>query len=305
LPPPEELAWASLAPSYTRNNASVNKDTFYRGISYAFCAIRGVVRRLRRLARGRQDTDLVVLLYHQVPDSSKQAFAEQIDRVLERGRVVDLGRRPLRLQPGLNVGITFDDALSSSFRNGVEELLRRGLPVLVFVPTGSLGRPPGWFRHVRPPAEGDLVLSPDELRHYAHRGVRFGSHTVSHPHLSRVRDEQLLRELVDSRRELESVLGGTVDMLAFPYGDYDGKVLLHAQRAGYRTVFGSIPELSTMALDGFLLTRVNVSVSDPMPGFDLKIRGGYGWQGAAVRLKRQLHGLCHPRRVAQARGAQI
>lgn len=296
---------ASHALCSARGNVSVNKDTFHRHISYAFCAVLSVVRRLGRLARGRQATDLVVLLYHEVSDGSKQAFAEQIDRVLERGCVVDLACRPLRLQPGLNVGITFDDALSSSFRNGVEELLRRGLPVLVFVPTGSLGRPPGWIRHLRHPAVSDPVLSSDELSHYARRGVCFGSHTVSHPHLSRVPDEQLVRELVDSRKELENILGGTVDMLAFPYGDYDGKVLLHAQRAGYRTVFGSIPERSTMALNGFLLTRVNVSVSDPVPEFDLKIRGGYGWQGAAVRLKRQLHGLCHPRRVAQARGAKI
>jgi len=278
----------------------VNKDNFHRCISHVFCAVRSVVRRVEQLARGRQTTDLVVLLYHEVPDESKQAFAAQIDRVLKKGRVVDLACRPLRLQPGINVAITFDDALSSSFRNGVEELLRRGLPVLVFVPTGFLGRPPGWIRHSQHPAVSDPVLSSDELRHYSRRGVCFGSHTVSHPHLSRVRDDQLMRELVDSRKELESVLGGTVDMLAFPYGDYDERVLTRARRAGYRAVFGSIPERSAMSLDGFLLARVSVCMSDPVSGFDLKIRGGYGWQGAAVRLKRHLQGLRHPRRAAQA-----
>jgi peptidoglycan/xylan/chitin deacetylase (PgdA/CDA1 family) len=49
-------------------------------------------------------------------------------------------------------------------------------------------------------------------------GIAFGSHTVSHPNLTRLTDEDLNRELTDSKRVLESKLQKPIDTIAYPIG---------------------------------------------------------------------------------------
>src|SRR5204862_2764702 len=49
-------------------------------------------------------------------------------------------------------------------------------------------------------------------------GIAFGSHTVTHPILSRVDEPQLRRELGDSRQELVRRDLGDTDVLAYPVG---------------------------------------------------------------------------------------
>jgi peptidoglycan/xylan/chitin deacetylase (PgdA/CDA1 family) len=66
-------------------------------------------------------------------------------------------------------------------------------------------------------------------------GVEIGSHTVSHPILTRIDPERLRHELCASKTQLEAVLGRTVDMFCFPNGDYDQEVVDQVEEAGYRT----------------------------------------------------------------------
>lgn len=49
-------------------------------------------------------------------------------------------------------------------------------------------------------------------------GIYFGSHTVSHPNLTRVTDEDLSRELTGSKYALESKLQQPVETIAYPIG---------------------------------------------------------------------------------------
>ena len=61
----------------------------------------------------------------------------------------------------------------------------------------------------------------DELRALAERGVEIGSHTLTHPHLPLLSDEELLRELGDSREQFEAELNRPCRYLAYPYGEND------------------------------------------------------------------------------------
>lgn len=65
-------------------------------------------------------------------------------------------------------------------------------------------------------------------------GVEIGSHTMTHPILPQVGDEQLRRELQQSRERLEEKLGRTVDTFCYPNGDNDARVLCEVERAGYQ-----------------------------------------------------------------------
>ena len=68
-------------------------------------------------------------------------------------------------------------------------------------------------------------------------GHEVGSHTVSHAILERETEAGQLTELADSRRELESGLGISVDTLAFPNGaaaDYSATTTRLVSELGYR-----------------------------------------------------------------------
>ena len=119
-------------------------------------------------------------------------------------------------------------------------LERLGLPATVFVPTAWAGgdRPmswPGIDHWIGGPWEAELrPLSWDRLRCLADAGWEVGSHTRTHPRLTRLDDARLWDELTGSRRDCESALDRPCSSIAYPYGDVDERAAAAARRAGYR-----------------------------------------------------------------------
>ena len=81
------------------------------------------------------------------------------------------------------------------------------------------------------------MLSWEEMKEMQAQKIRFGSHTVTHPILTCIDEQQLSREIVDSKAELEARLGTTVSAFAYPNGqppDYNEKIKQKLRDAGYR-----------------------------------------------------------------------
>jgi peptidoglycan/xylan/chitin deacetylase (PgdA/CDA1 family) len=80
-----------------------------------------------------------------------------------------------------------------------------------------------------------------QVREMSQGGMEFGSHTVSHPILSRVIDDaQLQHELTDSKRAIEAVTELPVTALAYPVGGsgaVSDKVVNATASAGYGFAF--------------------------------------------------------------------
>lgn len=75
-------------------------------------------------------------------------------------------------------------------------------------------------------------------------GIEFGSHTVTHPNLTQLSDQDLLWELSESKRMLEQRIGREVGTLAYPIGTrstYDARVIQAVQRAGLRLAVSYVP----------------------------------------------------------------
>jgi peptidoglycan/xylan/chitin deacetylase (PgdA/CDA1 family) len=85
----------------------------------------------------------------------------------------------------------------------------------------------------RPPAEFAPVTW-REARELDAAGVQIGSHTVTHPILTKSSDAQLRQELAASYARLADALRRKVDLFCYPNGDYDDRVRHEVARAGYR-----------------------------------------------------------------------
>ncbi len=85
------------------------------------------------------------------------------------------------------------------------------------------------------------LLTLEQIREMQRYGVEFGSHSLTHPWLPGVPDAQLRREVSDSKRRLEDLLGVEVKSFAFPYGGVDQRVRSAVAEAGYQLAFTAIP----------------------------------------------------------------
>jgi len=77
-----------------------------------------------------------------------------------------------------------------------------------------------------------------ELRGLPRTHISLGAHTVSHPNLSELGEEQRAHELRDCRREIEERIGRVVETLAYPYGASSRAVRALAKRE-FQLAFGT------------------------------------------------------------------
>ncbi len=193
--------------------------------------------------------DALVLCYHGLssnwPSSlavTPENFRKQIELVLHRGyRGATFSEVVPTPQYEKTVAITFDDSYRSVFEHALPILAEHGLPATVFVPTGHVGADgPMTWRGIEEwldgPHASELVpMSWDELRTLSNAGWEIGSHTVTHPRLTRLAESSLFEELEESRKHCEVNLGRDCLSLAYPYGDFDDRVISAARSAGYLT----------------------------------------------------------------------
>ncbi|MGH3100184.1 MAG: polysaccharide deacetylase family protein, partial [Thermoleophilia bacterium] len=70
-------------------------------------------------------------------------------------------------------------------------------------------------------------------REVAERGMEIGSHSVTHPRLSGLDPETLVREVEDSRQMLGEIVNAPIEGFSYPYGAVDGQAVRAARKAGY------------------------------------------------------------------------
>jgi peptidoglycan/xylan/chitin deacetylase (PgdA/CDA1 family) len=171
----------------------------------------------------------LVLCYHAVSPTWEHRLCIRPDLLLRQVRA---------LSRFWHVHATFDDAFRSA-ATVFPDLERLGVSIQIFVCTkyALVGAP-----LAIPELAGDdpnqlATTNWDELREHAARGIAIGSHTVSHPHLTTLSDDDLRRELTESKREIEDRLRRPCEELAYPYGEHDARVRAAARAAGYRRAY--------------------------------------------------------------------
>jgi len=127
--------------------------------------------------------------------------------------------------PERAVVLTFDDGYASHFEVIAPLLVRHRFAGTFFITTEFIGK------------RGYMTW--DQLRRLVFLGMEIGSHGASHRPLTRLSQEELDRELSESKRVLEEQLGVPVRALAAPGGFWNGKVAAAARRAGYDAVWVS------------------------------------------------------------------
>jgi len=248
------------------------------GISMGLWLFDRLVAMLCRLRGQKPPGRAVILYYHGIRQEEADLFARQMDVVKQYAQPI-----PAEWQGSLDPGrhyaaITFDDGFLSVAENAWPALRSRQIPATIFVPTGYLGKVPGWLTNPKSKAGKEQVMTPEQLRAIASNTlITIGSHTVLHRRMDRLNETDARMDLFESKAHLETVLGRPVDTFSFPHGAFTDGVLQLAKQAGYKVVFGISPTCAVRRLEGFLLGRVAVEPDDWHWEFKLKLAGAYRW----------------------------
>lgn len=113
-----------------------------------------------------------------------------------------------------------------------------------------------------------LMMTADEIRALRAAGMGIGAHTVSHPILAKLPAADAEREIVASKRDLESIVGERVTLFAYPNGkpgaDYLPEHVESVARAGFEAAVSTAPGSVTRATGPFELPRVAIWRTSPL-----------------------------------------
>lgn len=242
-------------------------------------------------------TKITIVTYHSVsPNSYKYAitpktFNRQMEFIKENYQIIRLNqiadafnhcRKEVR-----KLIITFDDAFASFYQFAYPTLRRLSIPCTIFIPSALIGRYNVWDSHkgLLPKIQ---IMDKQELLTLSREGlVDFGSHTINHVSMRNLAPDEMRRQAVDSKKELETLFGLPITMFAYPYGQLGDMSKLTTRilsEAGYEiavtTRWGTL-QTSRKILE---LKRIFFDEQDSHADLSAKIEGSYDWLALKERM---------------------
>jgi peptidoglycan/xylan/chitin deacetylase (PgdA/CDA1 family) len=132
--------------------------------------------------------------------------------------------------------LTFDDGWRDGLTVAAPLLARLGVHATFYVCPELFGN-----HDPRMGEAGRMLLGPDEARALHDAGMELGAHSLNHPDLTEIGDDELRRQLAGSKEQVEAITGEPCRTFAYPFGCHDGRVRRAAAAAGYALAFQYAP----------------------------------------------------------------
>jgi peptidoglycan/xylan/chitin deacetylase (PgdA/CDA1 family) len=261
---------------------------------------------LKRIFDGTRAHSVPILMYHSISENffgkshpyyqintSPEVFAQQMRWLRNNGyRTLDLTEAHTALEAGKDVSktvvVTFDDGYRDFYTDGFAAMKQCGFTATIFLATDRIQDKP-----VR--IDGVDYLTWSEVRELHAGGIKFGSHTVTHPDLRSLGPEQIDYELGCSKEVIEQRLGAPVESFAYPFAFPEedkefGRFLEdllenHGFANGVSTIIGR----ARLGNNRFFLPRLPVNSWDDAEFLRAKLEGGYDWLHWPQWLHKSIH----------------
>lgn len=198
-----------------------------------------------------------LLMYHEVGDGPNSLYVREAELKAQVAELAAQGYKTVSLDqverhfksgeplPEKPIVLTFDDGYASTFSRAAPILAAHGFTGTVFVITDFVGQP-GY-------------LTWDQVRQLAAAGWEVGSHTVSHPDLTKLSSKLLERQLTVSKTVLEEQLQRPVRAFCYPSGRQNAAVAAAVARAGYEVAVTTESGPATSQQSALLWRRLRVN----------------------------------------------
>ncbi len=144
-----------------------------------------------------------------------------------------------------NIVLTFDDGYHDIYENAFPIMKKYNYTGTIFIITNYIGE--------------DRYLDLNEIRELKQAGWQIESHTLSHPNLANISQEEEKNQISESKRIIEESVGNVVTFLSYPAGKYDDETIELTKKAGYRGAVTTNEGNSNNIEDIYKLNRERVS----------------------------------------------
>lgn len=122
-----------------------------------------------------------------------------------------------------------------------------------------------------------LIMNWDQVREMNTNGIEFGAHTVTHPILTRITEQQIREEIRDSKKKIEAETGKPITSFAYPNGmqaDINDMVINITKTSGFATAFTLLSgpaSLSEVKKNPYTIRRSFIAHYHAHPQFSMLI----------------------------------
>jgi len=217
-------------------------------------------------------------------------FSEQMRCLRNAGyRTVGLAEAWAALDTGEDLSkvvvLTFGDGYRDFYTDAMDVLTQCGFSATVFLVTSRI-------RQTSLRVVGADYLTWQEVKQLQRAGIRFGSHTVTHPDLRSMNPDQIEYELGHSKEVIEQNLGVAVDSFSYPFAfpeeDKNFARFLEdiLQNIGFDYGVSTILGRAGRSDNKLFLPRLPVNNWDDTLLLHAKLEGGYDWLHRLQLLKK-------------------
>lgn len=225
-------------------------------------------------------------------NTSPDRFRAQMTVLVRSGyAAVDLGEALKSIEAAgesaSQAVITFDDGYADFYDSAFPILIENGLQATLFIVTSLTGGE-------RIAKNGKQYMTWREVREVHARGIRIGSHTVTHGKLTTMTRAQVDGELRESKEVIEDKLGASVESFAYPYAfpaqdtSFVQFLRERLQTHGYRNGVSTTIGTAKAGADRYFLPRLPINTFDDQAFLRAKIEGGYEWLRALQQAKKTM-----------------
>jgi peptidoglycan/xylan/chitin deacetylase (PgdA/CDA1 family) len=229
-----------------------------------------------------------ILMYHQIDEPpprgtalrglivAPSSFAWQM-RMLRLMGYKGLSMRDLEPylcgeQQGKVVGITFDDGYQNNLVHALPILKSNDFTATCYGVSSMVGGTNAWDAGK---VAQKLLMTQEDWLAWHGAGMDVGSHTQTHANLRELPDEAARQQIVQSKDELQQVLGAEVRHFCYPYGWFKPEHEDMVCAAGYVTATSTRRGRTQAGDNPYALNRIMVARATHPLQFFLKVATAY------------------------------
>ena len=154
------------------------------------------------------------------------------------------------LLPPKPILLSFDDDWASQYSYALPLLEKYGFTGTFYIWVSAVGKK----NH----------MTWEEIQDLVKAGMQIGCHSMSHPYLTRIQsDDELQREVLGAKQLIEARTGVRVTSFAYPFGQYDERVVAAVKAAGFTSARSTWPGVAHTKEGLFSLTGLIRTESEP------------------------------------------
>jgi peptidoglycan/xylan/chitin deacetylase (PgdA/CDA1 family) len=224
------------------------------------------------LEENKKITTIPILMYHVIEDysgpyeqlyTSPQILRKQLAFLKEQGfsavtvhEALNHWKKDTPL-PAKPIILTFDDGYRSVYTEAFPLLKEYGFRATLYLHTAKINTPGG--------------LTTEMTKEMAGYGLEIGSHSLTHPDLTKISPAKLRNEIRLSKKQLEELTGQEVTTFCYPAGRYNSRVREEVMKAGYLGAVTTRYGPATNRENLYSLSRIRINKSDLLQGFINKL----------------------------------